>query len=87
MCAAWAPTPRSVVARPPVVSLGGADWPALPWHASHAVAWLTWTTPSMWFVASRNGVRTSTDGWHGLHCVAAGCGGPGGRPWQAPHAA
>jgi hypothetical protein len=47
MCAAWAPTPRSVVATPPVVSLGGADWPASPWHASHAVAWLTWTVPSM----------------------------------------
>jgi hypothetical protein len=86
-CERWAPTPRSVVAVPLVVSLGGALSPAPPWQVSQAIVVDTSTTPSMCRAGSvmcmlSPGVMV---GWHAPQLGSAGWLPPGGMPWHDVH--
>jgi hypothetical protein len=88
-CAAWAPTPRAVVAVLPWVSRGGSERPAAPWHESHAVPPVTSTLPSMWRVGSviTLGFPAVIVSWHEPQSGFCGCGAAGGSPWHEPHCA
>src|ERR1044071_9773145 len=86
MCDWWAPTPRSVVTVPPVVSFGGALL-VPPWHELHAWLVLTSRLPSMCLVVSRNvwfepGL---TSLWQAPQSAFWGCGSGGGKPWHDVH--